>query len=81
MSVHTKEKPKLTDDEPVFILRGSDALTPVLLRYWAEMYLQSNKRKCKAHDEPLPPEVKRKHDQVLRLAEDMEEWNHKHQPT
>jgi len=71
----------IANDEPVFILRGRDALSSVLLRYWAEMYLQSNKRKCKVQDEPLPVAVKRTHDAVLRLAEQMEEWNKSHCPS
>ena len=82
MHVQLHELGAIESDEPVFILRGRDALSSVLLRYWAEMYLQANRRKCKAQDQVLPVEVKRTHDAVLRLAEQMEDWNkhHQHEP-
>jgi hypothetical protein len=78
MHAQLHELGAIESDEPVFILRGRDAFSSTLLRFWAEMYLQSYRRKCKAQEQKLPVDVKRTHDAVLRLAEQMEDWKKQH---
>ena len=51
-------------DEPLFILRASDALAPLVVRDWVGHYLESHPT--------LTPRMQRKADEALKCASDME---------
>ena len=58
---------KLADDEPSFLLRANDPLSPTLVRLWAFMY---RLRKGVA----ITLEQRRKADEAENVAADMELW-------
>ena len=57
-------------DEPLFVLRSTDTLAPMLVREWVLLYQQ------KKGD--LTPEQSRKVKEALQVARDMEEWKLEH---
>lgn len=52
---------KVSDDEPIFVLRAQDKLAPMVVRYWAEL----------AEAEGTPAE---KVDEAVAHADVMEAW-------
>lgn len=56
---------KIGADEPVFLLRGKDALAPDCVRHWAKMIQEV--------DDPRP-ETQAMIQSVLRWADEMEAW-------
>ena len=60
-------------DEPLFVLRASDPLAPMLVRNWAECY-----RMQKTAEDGTPTDkTVRKYTEALECADQMAEWyNH-----
>lgn len=57
---------KIPDDEPVFLIRGSDAIAPVVVREYARLHLRQ---------EGADPEFSR---QITEHAAEMERWQATH---
>lgn len=52
---------KVSDDEPIFVLRAQDMFSPELVREWARL----------AHEKGCP---QWKIDEAIAIAEEMEQW-------
>lgn len=61
---------KARDDEPIFTLRANDPLAPIMVRMWAEYYIES---KTDARGQ-CPPENAFKYHEALRSASLMDAW-------
>jgi hypothetical protein len=57
------------DDEPIFVLKSTDELAPVVVREWADRYYRS-----KVAQGGLTPKQQAKYEEALGLADQMDEW-------
>ncbi len=59
---------KAADDEPIFVLRAQDGIAPMVVRMWADMaeYLGVSEEKV---------------EEARLLADQMEEWPNRRDPT
>lgn len=59
-----------TDDEPIFVLKSTDELAPLIVRQWADMYLMQKS------EHPGGPTHKQwnKYHEAKALADQMDQW-------
>jgi hypothetical protein len=57
---------KAADDEPIFVLRGQDALAPALVREWARRFVETNPEESSS--------VVKKYRNAMACADEMERY-------
>lgn len=63
---------KAERDEPIFVLRANDELAPEIVREWADVYIDSKRRRNR--DREMTQAQIDKYNEALTLADQMEEW-------
>lgn len=61
---------RAADDEPLFVLKATDALAPTLVREWVARYIHD-----KVRNKSFGPREVAKADEAFTVAEQMEDWN------
>lgn len=64
-------------DEPIFILRSTDRLAPLIVETWAAFYRFTKKQINDEEGESMTPDQARKYTEALNTARAMREWREK----